>query len=258
MSFDLQNKLERALSAAVEDSSRRKEFYEELRRSELYTLRVEDSSSGQGQISSDDPKINLQLFSLEIENKSYIPVFSSLTMLQRFIDREMNYISIQSIDFFNLVRGSDVWLNPGAAFAKVFPASEIESILDGSLFEATQTYTVHADSQVLLGQPKQLPHELLSVLANLFETLPEVKMAYLAHYYHPETGDPPHTLIAIEVEHRWDQVIERVVNQTADIHMPNPPVDFVQLDGTSGLESYFESDCIPFYEKHKRKEIVMR
>lgn len=256
MIFKPQNELERVLSAAVEDPSRRREFYEELQRSELYTLHMGgDVPEEQGVLQE---KTTVRLPSVEIEGKAYLPVFSSLPMLQRFIDREMRYLSINAIDLFGLVRGSDVWLNPGGEFAKEFPASEIESILDGSIFGVPKSHTVDRETQVMLGRPTQEPDELLNELAEVFHALPNVKLAYNAHYYNPETGDPPHTLIAVEADGDWNEVVRAAGGRASSARVPDPPVDFLRLDGTSGLETYFASDCTPFYRKRKRKGLFAR
>ena len=204
MSFKPQNELEWALSAAVEDPSRRREFYEELQRSALYTLQMGgDVPTEQGVLRE---KTTVRLPSLEIKGKAYVPVFSSLPMLQRFIDREMQYLSINALDFFGLVRGSDVWLNPGGEYAKEFSAAEIESILDGSIFGAPQSYTIDPETQVMLGRPAKEPSELLNELAEVFHALENVKFAYNAHHHNPENGDSPHTLIAVEADGVWTEV----------------------------------------------------
>ncbi|NGZ77008.1 enhanced serine sensitivity protein SseB C-terminal domain-containing protein [Saccharibacillus alkalitolerans] len=256
MSFEPQNELERILSIAVEDPSRRMEFYEELQRSELYTLHMGgDVPEANGVLQE---KTTVRLPSVDIGGKAYLPVFSSLQMLQRFIDREMRYLSLNAMDLFGLVRGSDVWLNPGGEFGKEFPASEIESILDGSMFDAPQSYTVDRDTQVMLGRPAKEPDELLSGLTEVFQAMPGVKLAYNAHYYNPATGDPPHTLIAVEADGDWNEIIREAGRRASSAPVPDPPVDFLRLDGTSGLETYFESDCEPFYRKRKRRGLSAR
>ncbi len=203
-------------------------------------------------------KMTVRLPSVEVEGKAYIPVFSSLPMLQRFIDREMRYLSINTMDLFALVRGSDVWLNPGGAFGKEFPASEIEALLDGRLLGNPQTYTIERETQMMIGRPSTEPNELLEELAEVFNGLPGVKLAYNAHYYNPATGDPPHTLIAVEAEGNWEEVVKAAGRRASAARVPDPPVDFLRLDGTSGLEHYFEADCEPFYRKRRRRGLFAR
>ncbi|MDO3410460.1 enhanced serine sensitivity protein SseB C-terminal domain-containing protein [Saccharibacillus sp. CPCC 101409] len=256
MNFEPQNELERILAAAVHDPSRRGEFYRELERAELYTVHM----GGELPVENGEleEKTTVRLPSVDIEGKSYLPVFSSLLELQRFIDREMQYLSMNAMDLFGLVRGSDVWLNPGGEFGKEFPAAEIEAILDGAIYAPPQSYTVEQETQVMLGRPSKEPRELLEELERVFDSMPNVNLAYHAHYYNPETGDPPHTLIAIESDDGWNEVVQAAGRAAGSAHVPDPPVDFLQLDGVSGLERYFERECEPFYRKRKRRGFFAR
>ncbi|GGO08121.1 enhanced serine sensitivity protein SseB C-terminal domain-containing protein [Saccharibacillus kuerlensis] len=256
MGFEPRNELERTLAAAVHDPSRRKEFYEELQCSEIYTLHMGGDAPGEDGILQEKMKVRLP--SVEIAGKTYLPVFTSLPMLQNFIDREMRYLSMNAIDLFGLVRGSDVWLNPGGEFGKEFSASEIESLLDGSLLGVPESYTVDCETQVMLGSPSTVPNDLLNELAEVFDKLPNVMLAYNAHYYNPATGEPPHTLIAVEAKGNWEQVVRAASLRSSSAHVPEPPVDFLRLDGTSGFETYFESNCEPFYQKHRRQSLYAR
>ncbi|OWA33435.1 hypothetical protein B9G55_22485 [Saccharibacillus sp. O16] len=256
MGFKPRNKLEYALAAAVEDPARRVDFYEELRRSELYTLHMGgDVPTSGGMLKH---KTTVRLPSVEVEGKSYIPVFSSLESLQQFIDREMRYLSVNAMDLFELVRGSDVWLNPGGEVGKSFPAEEIEAILDGRLSGVPQTYTIERETQMMIGRPANEPNELLEELTEVFSELPGVKLAYNAHYYNPVTGEPPHTLIAVEAEGNWEEVIRAAGRRASTARVPDPPVDFLRLDGTSGLEHYFAADCEPFYRRRRRRGLFAR
>lgn len=257
MSFKPQNKLERVLSEAVEEPSRRRAFYEELQRSELYTVHMDGDVPAENGIMRE--KTTVRLPSIEMAGKAYLPVFSSLTMLQKFIDHETRYLSMNAMDLFGLVRGSDVWMNPGGEFAKEFPAAEIESILDGTLFAPTKVYTLDRAAQIMLGRPTKEPEELQNELAEVFGSFPNVKLAYSAHYYNPETEEPPHTLIAVEADGNcWEEIVQTASLRASSARIPDPPVDFVRLDGKSGLENYFESDCEPFYHKYKRFEHFVR
>ncbi|HWM93939.1 MAG TPA: SseB family protein [Thermoanaerobaculia bacterium] len=74
---------------------------------------------------------------IEIEGRTYVPAFSSLPRLQAALAQERTYFRMAARDFLELTRGADVLLNPGSDYGKELLASEIESLLDGSIFGPT-------------------------------------------------------------------------------------------------------------------------
>jgi SseB protein. len=151
------------------------------------------------------------------------------------------------MDFFNLTFGSEVFLNPGAGYGKEFNVKEIESIINGSIFNSNR-YEVKEDTKVMIGQPANPPEELLKELKTLFSSIKEVKSAYNAHFYNPMMDEKPHTLIAVELNGDWESMIIEAGKIADRVKIPDPPVDFIQLNGKSDLESYFK-DTKPFYRK---------
>ncbi|WP_172196610.1 enhanced serine sensitivity protein SseB C-terminal domain-containing protein [Saccharibacillus qingshengii] len=261
MRFKPQNELEKALSAAVEDPSRRREFYEELQHSELYTLHMDGEAKTENGRLPEHTAIRLP--SLEVAGSLYLPVFSSLKMLQQFLDCEMQYVSMNAMDLFRRVQGSDVWLNPGGEFAKSFSAAEIESILDGSLLGPPSSYTLDPETAIILGNPDSEPNDLLNELTEIFLGLPNVKLAYHAHHFNPKTGEPPHTLIAVQADGDWNEVVRAAgsrpsASRVSASRASDPPVDFLRLDGRSGLDAYFEAEGEPFYRKRSRSKLFVR
>ena len=185
---------------------------------------------------------------IELDGKLYVPIFSSLHRLREFIKDDVNYIAMNCMDFFNLVKGSDVILNPGSEYGKQFTVQEIEAILDGTLGSPRTRMDTEHDTQVMIGAPANPPTELLKTLGDLFRTMKNVKLAYNAHFFNPETDEKAHTLIAVQVTGDWEKTLDAVGIAVRGINSPDPPVDFIQLDGKSGLDNYFKNQK-PFYRK---------
>lgn len=247
MSFEATNTLEEKLIKAVNEPSARPDFYYELRNSEIYAIQggtnpvQETTELTAGQ--------SVQLLSVEMNGKRYIPIFSSLTRMQAFIQEPVQYLAINAVHFFNLTKGADLLLNPGSPFGKEFTAQEIEAILNGSVFNAQEAYVVEKNTQTMIGPPAEPPTELLNELSKVFDSLKNVICAYNAQVFNPRTDQAPRTLIAVSYIGKGDQIIAEAGKVAESVQVQYPPVQFIELNGSSGLESYFESKCKPFYLK---------
>jgi hypothetical protein len=246
MSFDPVNNLERLLIAAATDPASRPRFYQELLKSEIYAVQF-GAASQQKSTTQFKTGDTVQLRNLKINGKTYIPIFSSLQRLREFIKEEVNYISMNARDFFTLVGGSEVILNPGAEYGKEFTGPEIESMIDGSIWRPATQYKARKDTQVMIGQPANPPTELIKALCDLFCTMKNVKLAYNAHFFNPDVNEKAHTLIAIQVTGEWEKTVAAAGMVANGVNIPDPPVDFIQLTGKS-FEDYF-SGQEPFYRK---------
>ncbi|WP_195575553.1 enhanced serine sensitivity protein SseB C-terminal domain-containing protein [Paenibacillus sp. 1001270B_150601_E10] len=249
MIFQPENNLENILMLAANDPSARLDFYKELVNSNIYTIQIKDGNETKEEVLKEGTTI--QLLNVEINHKMYVPIFSSLRRLQESIDQEVNYCSMNAMDFFQLTRGADVFLNPSSSYGKEFNVDEIESILNGSIFNNINSYEVEEETQVMVGQPAIVPEELIQALSKLFATRKEIKCAYNAHFFNPQMDEKPHTLIAVEASDNWEEIVSKAGMIADSVHVPDPPVSFVQMDGSSGLEEYFKSNVRPFYTKKK-------
>jgi hypothetical protein len=77
-----------------------------------------------------------------------------------------------------------------------------------------------------------------------------VKRAYLAHFFNPERGEKPNTLVAIEASGDWFEVVSQAGLVARDINVPDPPVDFLRLTFQEGLGNYFKAQK-PFYQRKR-------
>ncbi|MCM3038118.1 enhanced serine sensitivity protein SseB C-terminal domain-containing protein [Paenibacillus motobuensis] len=246
MTFEPENKVEEILMTAATAPSARYDFYKELVGSNIYTIQYgSEIDTNEGVLKEGS---SIQLLNIEINQKLYIPIFTSLRRLQEAIDQVVNYCSMNAVDFFQLTRGADVFLNPTSRYGKEFTAEEIESILNGSIFSPSQQYEVQKETEVMIGQPAIMPKELLDAISELFADMKEVKLAYHAHFFNPQMDEKPHTLIALEVSDNMNEIVAKAGMVANSVHVPDPPVTFIQLDGSSGLEDYFKSNVKPFYK----------
>lgn len=247
MTFQPENKLEISLMKAATEPEHRPQFIRDLVESKLFIIQHGDQQPAHERVLEEG--YQLLLGNIEANGKKYIPVFSSLKRLQMFINQEVTYMGINTLDLFNVIKGADVILNPGADYGKEFLSHEILSILDGSIWKPNETITIEKPTEVLLGQPSNYPHELVNALSKLFKTIKQVKKAYIAHIYNPEEDEKPHSIIAIEITGNWDEVVSQAGVVTNSIQIPDPPVDFVQITGNGGIEDFFINECKPFYKK---------
>lgn len=248
MSWQPENKLERSLMKATEDPAHRPQFYRDLVESNLFIIQHGPPPESSGKTILQEG-YQLKIQNVEFDGKSYVPVFSSLLRLQQALQGEAGYIALNALELMKITQGAEMLLNPGSDFGKEFTREEIRSIVDGSIWEPSESYRVEKETQVMIGQPANYPRELADTLARLFKGVKEVKRAYLAHFFNPAQDEKPHTLIGIEVSGSWEQVVSQAGLVARDVDVPDPPVDFIQITGKGGADDYFLNECEPFYKK---------
>lgn len=249
MVFEPQNKLERSLVQAATDLAHRPQFYKDLVQSDILVIQHgKRPPAKEGRVTlAEGVKINIQ--NIEFNGKPYIPIFSSLPRLQAVITGEVAYLGINALEFLKITMGSALILNPGSAYGKEITPEEAASIVDGSLWQPTERYVAQKETQVLIGQPKNYPTELVEALTRFFKTKRQVKRAWIAHFSNPDRDERPHTLIAVDVGDGFEEVSSEAGIIARNVKIPDPPVDFLPITGRGGIEDYFVKDTKPFYER---------
>ena len=247
MAFEPQNHLEAALAKAAVDPAARLNFYRYLFLSKLFIIQEGPlpTASGTRTLAAGD---SLELRHMDWNGKSCLPVFSSLPRLQAVVTSEVGYLEIGAIELLRLTRGADLILNPGSDYGKELTKEEIARLLDGTMLKPSERHVVKTEEKVLLGHPKNYPQELVNALARYFKTNSSVKRAYIAHFHQPSRGEAAHTLIAIEASGNWDEIVAGAGLTSQGVPIPDPPIDYIQLRGSEGINGYFKS-IKPFYEK---------
>lgn len=249
MNFDPQNDLERSLMKAAEDPAHRPQFYRVLVESEIFIIQHgERPPEKEERITLNEGK-DIQIANIEIQGNLYIPIFSSVPRLQAAITDEVAYLGINALDFLEMTMGSALILNPGSDYGKEFTPQEAASIVDGSIWQPVERYVAKKETEVLIGQPKNYPKELVDALIRFFKTKKQVKRAWVAHFSNPDRDEKPHTLIAVEVRGEFEEIMSEAGIVAQNIPIPDPPVDFLPITGSGGIEDYFVKETKPFYER---------
>ena len=246
MAFDPTNPLEESLVAAVHDPACRPQFYRDLLESEIYAIQ-EGVPESEGKVTlAEDTEVRLRM--IEWNGKPFIPIFTSLERLQTVLQDEVGFLSLNALQFMQITQGADLVLNPGSDYGKEFLKDEVASILDGSIWNPGEQRQVEADTKVLLSQPAEPPTELMNALSRLFEKTPGVLRGYVCLVAYEADIDSPHTLLAIEAEGDWDEIVASAGMIVREVACPNPPIDVIRITGLGGIEDYFK-DNTPFYLK---------
>ncbi len=248
--FTPENPLEHSLMKAATDPVHRPQFLRDFLDAPIFFIQ-EGTPPPHSQLTTLNPGDQLKIAPITRDGQSFLPIFTSLTRLTAFIPRQVHYIQLRARDFLEITRGAVLVLNPGADYGKEFTPSEIQQLLDGSIFRPAQTFTTTAPAQVLLGQPARYPHDLTNALARLFQSKPEVQAAYLAHFHNPAQHPQPHTLIALAVDGHYDAIAADAGLVASSIPIPDPPLDFIQLTPDGSFHDYFQKTK-PFYQRTKK------
>jgi hypothetical protein len=248
MKFQPQNSLEISLLKASTDPAHRPQFYRDFVKSDVFIIQEGPPPERSGTTVLNE-NYQLQIRNIDWNGKPVIPIFSSLVRLQANLQYEVGYIALNALKFMEITQGSDLLLNPGSDYGKEFTKEEIASILDGSIWQPSESFVAKKDTQIMIGKPANYPNDLVEALSRLFKKTKEVKRAFVAHFFNPEQDEKPHTLIAIEVNGNWKSIVASAGMVARDVPSPDPPVDFIQITGKEGLADYFLRECKPFYER---------
>lgn len=248
--FTPENQLEESLMKAADDPAHRPQFYRDFVNSDILVVRHGPPPEREAQTVL-EAGMQLQIAPVELNGKTYLPIFSSLPRLQAVIEEEVGYLRLNALKFLEITRGADVMLNPGSGYGKEFTKDEIASLIDGTIWEPSATHLVERETEVLLGQPARYPHALTDALSRLFKNRKEVRAAYVAHFHDPSRTERAHTLVGVEAADDFEAVVAEAGIVARDIEVPDPPVEFIRVGAGGGLDDYFLKSSEPFYRRKR-------
>lgn len=251
MAFTPVNELERLLVAASTDPAARPAFYKAILDHNLFVITEGQKPDGSRQFLADE-NTTISVRNLEVGGKPHIPIFSSVERISAVVSNEVGYIATRGETVFSMFRGSDLILNPGADYGKIFTAAEVNSILDGSILHASASLDV-GGKRILLGQPSHYPHHIVEPLCRFFSQVPQVQAAYLAHAMIPEMDQEAHTLIGLKVSGNYQKVVAEAGLVVNGASKPGEIVDFVELskEKSGTINTYLLKNTRPFYARRK-------
>lgn len=138
-----ENELEQCLLRAASETSAQKEFYIKLLWSQLFVLTVEQYPSEEGSKTLEEDT-TVQFITFE---EGQIPIFTSANRIfdKGIIKNKVSYVSLKGQDLFGLAKGATFVLNPYSDYGKELTPEEIESLLDGTIYDKIDLYEKEAE-----------------------------------------------------------------------------------------------------------------
>jgi len=242
-----ENELEKSLIKAASDVSARQEFYTKLLWNELIVLTCGHDQSQEGRRTLEE---NTEVRFVTFKN-GQIPIFTATNRIldKGIVKEQVPFMAIKGQDLFTLTKGASFVLNPYSDYGKELVPQEIENLLNGSIFQQNHHIEITEDTQVLLGQPANYPTQLVNALSQLFSDQPSVKAAYLANIKMDDTEQPPHLIVAIDVEGNMSSISGKAGAIAEQIIGKNEVIDFIKIEEDNGISSYFLNETQAFYQR---------
>jgi hypothetical protein len=243
--FYPENRLEALLMQAANDPAARLEFLKTLLEVDLFVL-IDSAGAQYGSFVAEKGD-TMRIKGVTIDGQNRIPVFSSERRLREFIQTQESFARLKGQDLFAMLAAQErgAILNPGASYGKFFTHEEILSLTNGTYFQPRQQ-VLQKETKVLIGMPKEYPARLIEGLRKHFRTDPRVRKAYFAQIHMPESGEPPHLIIAIQADGDFDQLATSLNAVVLSTTGGDQIIDMVQF-GIGTLDDFFCQQK-PFYE----------
>ena len=247
MAFVPQNPLEEVLLRAQGDIAARETFYNHLRDETLVVPGDCGRAAGDGGVASARPGDSLNVPTMRINGRVYIPIFSSVERLKGY--RDTPFFFIPGRDLFKSKSNAEFLLNPGSDLGKVLTRDEIAYCLDTSPTRKTPSN----NRKVYWREPKEYQQKLVDALRVLFANRGDVVSAALLEVAFSERKEPPHPLIGIEAAGDWRKTFAEVSEITGAL-LPDTIVDVIPLDRAKPMDELATAlvNTAPFYVRETK------
>jgi hypothetical protein len=135
--FKPHNDLEALMQAAVKNPNRIPAFYKTLLQTEIYVLTPETPVKP-GQRRSIKFKEKLNIATVEFQGLKWHPAFTSKSRISDYLKEPEVCLGAVAKNLFEMLPGSNFWLNPLSECQKPLPASEVALLLSGEIFEVVK------------------------------------------------------------------------------------------------------------------------
>jgi hypothetical protein len=251
MTFEPENELERLLVDAAKSEAGRQPFLRALLEHNLLIIAEgRQPTEPRQEILEQDTEITVR--QIEMEGKLYTPIFSSERRISAIVTENVGFLAMRGRELLAMTRGTDLVLNPGSTYGKFLTPTEVESLLDGSIFspESAQSTDVGA-KQILLGQPSIFPRHVTEALSTFFAKHREVDAAYLAHA-HIAGDETPHTMIGIATTGDYPALVQAAGPVINPVLKAGEIIDLIQVgQAADPVSDYMLGNTKPFYKRKK-------
>lgn len=221
------------LAGAVGNTEGRDTFYRELLEGELTV--PGEAADGE-----------LFVRPYDINRKRTLLLFSTPLKLRRALPDNPPSVTLPSRTLLRAALTFDAAiLNYRAPHAKEFTRSEMEAILDGSIF--AQSCSTGEYRSIILGQPKHYPVALMDHLRGTLPARREVRAAYIAQVAEEGSLGEPTVVIAFDTAMEGEK-LKGLTDEAsaAAARLGFGSVLFTRL-ANDGLGEYLRSETAPFY-----------
>lgn len=133
--FEALNPLEALMEEAVRDSSRVNDFYKLLLDTELIILAPEAKMEpGRRRALKYKEAVNIAV--VEFQGRKWHPAFTAQKRVEAYIKEPETCLSAKARNLFDMLPGSNFWINPLSECQKPMTAEEIAKLMSGEMFVA--------------------------------------------------------------------------------------------------------------------------
>lgn len=100
----------------------------------------------------------------------------------------------------------------------------------------------------LIGKPRTCPQDLLNNLSDLFQSIPDVKAAYVAQIFNPMAKERAHLAIGVEMDNHLNTIAYKIGEIIKKSVPEGEPVDLIHLEKEDIKKAF--STLKPFYQKN--------
>lgn len=224
MPFISENELERALVKAVKIPASAPDFYRLLLECDLLVMGTAEGREEATEQFSLGPGGKLNLVTGSKNGATFLPVFSSLLRMQKYVKRETKFLRINGRVLLELTRGAPVTLNPASEFGKEFTSQQIAQILGPSVSRAKPGMNI--------GEA-EYPMQLVKALKEFFTTRPEIWTAWMVQVKFADR-DAPHPMVGVETDSEaegdWRSLVNAVQEATRKSLTADMVFDIQRID----------------------------
>lgn len=135
-----ENEIEKCLIQASSDVQAQKAFYQKLLWNQLYVL-TDGESSFKENLDESQENVTVRFVTFD---DGKIPLFTSINRIfdKGIIKEEITYLRVKGQDLFAIAKGATFVLNPYTKYGKELIPEEIESIMNGTIYDQIDEYEI--------------------------------------------------------------------------------------------------------------------